>query len=134
MQEDHYFPWHFDGNDFTISILVQASQAGGEFQYVPDIRSPEAENFDQVQAILKGGDEEVHTLSLRPGDMQLFKGRFSLHRVTRVKGCKKRIIALPTYVVDPYTINRPERARQLYGRALPIHFEREAHRTDALTD
>jgi len=134
MGEGNYFPWHFDGNDFTVSILVEEPEKGGEFEYAPDIRNTEAENFDKVQAVLEGGREGVHTLPLRPGDMQLFKGRFSLHRVTKVKGRKKRIIALPTYVVDPYTVNRPERAKQFYGRALPIHFEREAHRSDKLTD
>ena len=134
MDENHYFPWHFDGNDFTVSILIQESDEGGLFEYVPNIRSAEDENFAAVNRVLHGGRDGVHALRLRSGDMQLFKGRFSMHRVTRVKGKKKRIIALPTYVVDPYTVNRPERAKQLYGRALPIHYEREAHRSDGLTD
>jgi len=29
MHEDHYFPWHFDGNEFTLSILVQKAEKGG---------------------------------------------------------------------------------------------------------
>lgn len=134
MADGHYFPWHFDGNDFTVSILIQSADEGGLFEYAPNIRSTENENFQAVNAILHGGREGVRTLRLRPGDMQLFKGRFSMHRVTRVKGKTRRIIALPTYVVDPYTVNRPERSKQLYGRALPIHYEREKHRSDGLTD
>ena len=26
MHKDHYFPWHFDGNEFTLSILVQKAE------------------------------------------------------------------------------------------------------------
>jgi len=26
MHTDHYFPWHFDGNEFTLSILVQKAE------------------------------------------------------------------------------------------------------------
>ena len=29
MHKDHYFPWHFDGNEFTLSILVQKAEKGG---------------------------------------------------------------------------------------------------------
>ena len=84
--------------------------------------------------ILNGFREDVQSLSLRPGDMQIFMGRYSIHRVTKVSGRRKRIIALPTYSTDPLTMNRPEHSKQIYGRALPIHYEREAHRIDTLTD
>jgi len=129
-----HFPWHFDGNEFTVSILVQEAEKGGQFQYSPDIRSTEHENFDEVAKILNGDHEKVISLELCPGDMQIFKGRFSMHRVTPVEGKKSRYIALPTYVRDPDTVNRPERAKQFYGRALDIHYEREANRPDNLVD
>ena len=29
MHIDQYFPWHFDGNEFTLSILVQKAEKGG---------------------------------------------------------------------------------------------------------
>lgn len=134
MRNGSFFPWHFDGNEFTISILVQEAEMGGVFEYAPDIRSPENENFDCVKRVLDGGRDCVHALDLRPGDLQIFKGRFSMHRVTPVTGGKPRIIALPTYVVDPFAVNRPEHSKQVYGRALPIHYERESCRPDALTD
>lgn len=78
--------------------------------------------------------EGVNQLDLRPGDMQIFKGRFSMHRVTKNAGKKRRVIALPTYVTDPYSVNRPAHSEHLYGRALPIHYERENYRVDRLTD
>lgn len=134
MDEGNYFPWHFDGNEFTVSILVQEPEKGGEFQYYPDLRTPEDENLEEVAKVLNGDYSNVHSLELRPGDMQIFKGRFSMHRVTPVEGKRSRYIALPTYMRDPDTVNRPEHAKQFYGRALPIHHEREANRPDGLLD
>ena len=134
MDPDNYFPWHFDGNEFTVSILVQESEAGGVFEYAADLRNPENENFEGVKEILEGGREGVNQLDLRPGDMQIFKGRFSMHRVTKITGNRRRVIALPTYVTDPYSVNRPAHSIHLYGRAEPIHYERENYRVDGLTD
>jgi hypothetical protein len=134
MQDGDYFPWHFDGNDFTVSILIQAAEAGGDFEYVPDIRSPNDERFDDVQAVLHGNRERVRVLSLKTGDLQLFKGRYSMHRVTKTQGATPRIIALPTYVTNPYLVNRPHHAKAFYGHAMPIHHERDIARVDNLTD
>ena len=134
METDHYFPWHFDGNEFTVSILVQKAEEGGVFEYVPDIRTPDSENFERVQAILQGGREGVHELDLLPGDLQLFKGRFSMHRVTRIVGPRTRYIALPTYVYDPWRMNRPHHAEVYYGRATELHKAREQVLVDGLVD
>lgn len=134
METDHYFPWHFDGNEFTVSILVQKAESGGVFEYVPDIREPNNENFERVQNILEGGRDGVCELDLVPGDLQLFKGRFSLHRVTRIVGPTTRYIALPTYVHDPWRMNRPHHAIQYYGRATELHYERELALVDGLVD
>ena len=134
MKEGHYFPWHFDGNEFTVSILIQEAEEGGLFEFVPDIRKPGDENLDSVKSILKGSRDRVRSLKLRPRDMQLFKGRYSLHRVTRVQGKIKRIIALPSYTTYPKMINRPEHSIQVYGKSLPIQYERENIRSDNLID
>jgi len=134
MRTGDYFPWHYDGNEFTVSILVQASEEGGDFEYVPNLRTPNAENFSDVQKVLQGDRERVRVLKLREGDLQLFKGRYSMHRVTPTTGPTTRIIALPTYVTNPYLVNRPHHAKAFYGRAEAIHHERELSRSDNLTD
>ena len=66
--------------------------------------------------------------------MQLFKGRYSLHRVTRVQGKINRIIALPIYTTHPGMMSRPEHSIQVYGELLPIQYERENIRSDNLID
>lgn len=134
MDKGHYFPWHFDGNNFTVSILVQAAESGGIFEYAPDLRSKGNEQFDSVKSVLDGDRQRVKELNLEVGDMQIFKGRYSLHRVTRIAGEHRRVIALPSYVTDPYGVNRPAHSEHLYGRAMPIHYEREEYCPDGLTD
>ncbi|MGH1543154.1 MAG: HalD/BesD family halogenase [Arenicella sp.] len=134
MDDGDYFPWHFDANNFTVSILVQESQSGGDFEYCQDIREPDNENFEAVKSILNGERDRVKTLTLKRGDMQIFKGRYSMHRVTKTYGPEPRIIALPTYVTNPYSVNRPQHSKILYGRVMPIHEERNLARMDKLMD
>ncbi|NNC98696.1 MAG: hypothetical protein HKN85_00800 [Gammaproteobacteria bacterium] len=134
MVDGDYFPWHFDGNDFTVSILVQESDEGGVFEYCPHVRSAHNENFDRVKAVLSGDRSEVKVLPLKHGDLQLFKGRYSMHRVTTTRGPNPRLIALPSYVTNPYLVNRAHHSEVLYGRSLPIHHQRNLQRLDDLTD
>ena len=57
-----------------------------------------------------------------------------MHRVTKIEGKSSRYIALPCYVKDPLKINKPEHSKQVYGKALPIHFKRENIQGDGLID
>ena len=41
---------------------------------------------------LKGDRKKVKSLDLKPGDLQIFKGRFSMHRVTKIEGKMSRYI------------------------------------------
>jgi hypothetical protein len=41
MDEGGRQQWHCDTNEVAITLLLQAPEAGGEFEYVPLIRSPE---------------------------------------------------------------------------------------------
>ena len=42
------FNWHFDTNEFTITLLLQAADSGGIFEYIPNLRKPDDECFDEV--------------------------------------------------------------------------------------
>ena len=131
------FTWHFDTNDFAVTVLVQPADEGGLFEYVPQIRSADDEGFDAIAAVLAGGRVGVRTLELRPGDLQIFRGRYSLHRVTRVgAGSRPRHAAIFAYTLEPGVIGRVERTRQLFGRVLEEHEEAERRRvrSDALLD
>ncbi len=136
------FAWHFDTNDFAVTVLVDEAREGGAFQYVPGIRNASDEGFDRIKRVLGAGEgagdlDEVHTLDLRPGDLQIFRGRHSLHRVQRVASdSSPRHAAIFAYTEHPGVIGRVERTRQLFGRILPEHeaAERARIRSDELID
>lgn len=130
-------PWHFDTNEFAVSLLTQQPAAGGVFEYCPDIRSEHAENFAEVRAVLAGdGGQLIRRLVLRPGDLQLFRGRYSMHRVSPVQGGLARHSAIFAYSERPGVIGNVARTRQLFGRVLPEHLSAEglSVRVDRLLD
>jgi hypothetical protein len=128
------FPWHFDTNNFTVTLAIQNAESGGNFEYSPHLRTPTDENYSGVEAVLDGDSTLIRTLHLEPGDLQIFKGRYSLHRVTPLSGLKPRYVGIFSFVEEPGMVGSPERTRQLYGRVLPIHIERAGLRRDALVD
>lgn len=128
-------PWHFDLNEFTVSLLTQAPTDGGVFDYCPNIRTPRQENFADVRAVLTGhGEHLIRRLSLRPGDIQLFRGRFALHQVSAVQGDTARHTAIFAYTGQPGVVGGAARTMQLFGRVLPVHQAGDAVRGDRLLD
>lgn len=131
--EGNGFPWHFDTNNFTVTLAIQNADGGGAFEYAPGIRKG-SENFSEVGCVLDGTSDLIKVLELEPGDLQLFRGRYSLHRVTPLIGATPRYVAIVSYVEQPDMVGSPERTEQLYGRTLPIHWERAGKRKDAYID
>ncbi|MFD5429566.1 arpA protein [Streptomyces sp. NPDC127084] len=131
-------PWHFDTNEFTVSMLTRGAQSGGDFEYCPNIRTPRDERFGDVRDVINGeGKRLIRRLPLHPGDLQLFKGRYSLHRVSPVRGEYARHSAIFAYSERPGVIGSVARTRQLFGRVLPEHLaaaEGRAVRGDRLLD
>ena len=127
------FPWHFDTNNFTVTLAIQNAEVGGAFEYAPNIRVG-GENFSEVRKVLDGTSDNVSTLDLEPGDLQIFRGRNSLHRVAPLTGTTPRYVAIFSYVEEENMVATPERCKQLYGRALPIHYERAGLRADEFID
>jgi len=134
MKPEGVLPWHFDSCEFTLSLMIQKPENGGIFEYCPNIREPGNEKFDEVKKVLDGDRTRVRQLKLEQGDLQIFKGRFTLHRVTKVEGQKSRYMCIPAYVLDPWRVNTPEHSKAIYGKILPIHIERNQTRSDGLTD
>ena len=131
--EGNGFPWHFDTNNYTVTLAIQNAAEGGEFEYAPMIRQKD-ENFTEVSKVLKGKSQMVKSIVLQPGDLQLFKGRYSLHRVAPLKGTVPRYVAILSYVEEENMVGSVERTKQLYGRVLPIHYERAGQRADNFID
>ncbi|MGD9990149.1 HalD/BesD family halogenase [Pseudonocardia sp.] len=128
-------PWHFDTNEFTVSMVTREPEAGGVFEYCPGIRSADDENLTAVTAVLDGeGGDLVRRLPLRVGDLQIFAGRYSLHRVTAVGGAHARHSAILAYSARPGVVGAVTRTRQLFGRVTPAHTDADRVRVDSLMD
>ena len=133
-EEGNGFPWHFDTNNYTVTLAIQNAEHGGEFEFSPNLRTSTDENYDGVGKVLDGDQSLIHSLHLEPGDLQIFKGRYSLHRVTPLSGPTMRYVAIFSFTEMEGVVGSPERTKQLYGRVLPIHLERAGMRGDALVD
>ena len=133
---EEQFNWHFDTNEFTITMLLQAAESGGEFEYAPDLRSPQDERYDAVGRVLDGDRSTVRRLSLNPGDLQIFLGRYALHRVTPVAGRRERLLLIMSFTEQPGVIGSIERVRKLYGKVTQVHHDGASGRvrSDALID
>ncbi len=93
--------WHFDSGPMVTTLLLQAPESGGVFEYVPALRSDESENFEQVQQVLDGASDRVKRLKLEAGTLSLFRGHYSMHRVTEVTGSRTRIQAILGFSTTP---------------------------------
>ncbi len=116
-REGEALNWHFDRSEFTTTLLLQAPDAGGEFQYRSDLRTDTDPNYEGVARVLEGRDNEVKTLKLSPGTLNVFKGKNTLHRVTPVKGPRARFIAVYSFYERPGVTFTKEEQLGFYGRA-----------------
>ena len=97
MAQDDQLGWHFDGCELVASVLLRSAEFGGDFEYIPSARSDKDENFPYVESILSGDDKQRLSVNFQPGDMVLFRGRNSLHRVTPILGGTTRLMALMSF-------------------------------------
>jgi hypothetical protein len=108
--------WHFDGADFVVTLLLQAPESGGTFEFAPMLRSEDDRNDAGVRALLSGEREGIRTMSGEPGTLALFRGHWSPHRVTPVEGSRVRVNAVLSYARAPGHRLGDETYRLFYGR------------------
>jgi hypothetical protein len=108
--------WHFDNSDFAITLQLQAAESGGAFEYVPNIRTADEQGFSEVSQVLDGNHPGVRTLSIRPGTLVIFRGRYSVHRVTPIEGQTSRMMAILSYDSSPGVMMTETTRRRFYGR------------------
>ena len=117
MYEGDTHGWHFDLNDFVVSILLQAPEAGGTFDFAPNIRDDGDENYSGVAAAMDGHSQAVRSVKVEAGTLLLFCGRRALHRVPPVTGTTPRVIALFSYDRNPGTRYTSEIYTRAVGRS-----------------
>lgn len=116
MKHDDYLRWHFDHSDFVVAIPIQSAAEGGVYEYVYNIRSAEDERFDDVKKVLLGDRSNVQILQTPPGSLVLFEGRYTIHRVTPIKGPVTRIMGLLGYADRPGVTSTEYLRKIRYGR------------------
>ncbi|KAL3794765.1 hypothetical protein HJC23_012775 [Cyclotella cryptica] len=113
--------WHFDRSEFSISLILQPAEEGGMFQFVPNSREM-VEGWSEMPLDMNDFTASLGTSQrsklmvlqepeLASGDLYLFRGQKSLHRVSEVvKG--KRINVILTFntetdvVLNKYTLKK----------------------------
>lgn len=108
--------WHFDRSEFTTTLLLQAPENGGQFEYRSDLRSDDDPNYDGVARLLQGQDSAVKQIALTPGTLNVFRGKNTAHRVTPVAGDAARVIAVFSFYDRPGVTFSDEERLGFYGR------------------
>jgi len=127
------FNWHFDTNEFTITMLLKSATSGGIFEYVPNLRSQHDECYAEVGKVLNGDRRRVKSLELNAGDLQFFLGRYSLHQVTENTGGNNRLLLIMSFTEKPGMIGSMARVKNLYGKVTDAHHN-SSIRADDLAD
>lgn len=116
-QEGETLNWHFDRSEFSTTLLLQAPEGGGEFEYRTNLRTDNDPNYDGVEKLLLGQDPLKNSIDVKPGTLNVFRGKNTPHRVTKIKGKKERIIAVYSYYDRPDVEFSSEEQIGFYGRA-----------------
>lgn len=120
--------WHYDLSDFVITMLLQKPEVGGEFEFAPFIRGeiiPDVvggrdgrvwdERYNDVAKLFAGTWADSRLLDLEPGDLVMFNGLRSMHRVRAVHGPTNRMIAVMSYDTKPGFSSTDAINARLYG-------------------
>ncbi|MBS9718993.1 2OG-Fe(II) oxygenase [Pseudohalocynthiibacter aestuariivivens] len=110
--------WHYDStNAFTMTLMLQAAEAGGDFEMAPNTRvKPGDEDIPYMREVLTGQSDQVKSVGRAPGELTIFRGCNSLHRVSPVKGPRDRLMAVFVYETMSGIKGDPEVNMTVYGR------------------
>jgi hypothetical protein len=120
MVEGDVLDWHFDQTDFVVSLAIQSSDEGGNFENAANLRATDDERYDEVLRVLGGDHADVTVEPMTPGTLMLFEGRRSLHRVSPIHGTTPRYVALLGYDTKPDTMSSELLKQIRYGRSEPL--------------
>jgi len=109
--------WHFDRSQFTVTLLLQMPESGGEFEYRRNLRAEGEPNYDGVARLLAGEDPEVRSVALSAGTLNVFAGRNTAHRAAPTLGVRDRIVAVMSFVEQPDVMFSAAERVGFYGRA-----------------
>ena len=116
-QKSQQLGWHFDKASFAITLMIQSSDKGGEFEYVSKGRNFSKNYIDKsyIKDIL---DRKIlpQKADVDAGTLILFYGRNYLHRVTPVESEKPRILVTLNYNEEESTMLSENARLTFFGR------------------
>jgi len=116
-QKGQQLGWHFDNASFAITLMIQSSTLGGDFEYITEGRDSNNNYIDKhlITNVIEGNNK-AKKLNVKDGTLILFYGRNYLHRVTPVKSDTSRILITLNYNEED-NIELSENARlTFFGR------------------
>ena len=116
-QKGQQLGWHFDNASFAITLMIQSSTKGGEFEYITEGRDSNSDYIDKsLLSNVIEGKTKPNLLDVSQGTLILFYGRNYLHRVTPVQSETPRILITLNYNEEDH-IKLSENARlTFFGR------------------
>lgn len=125
--------WHFDEAEFTVTLSLQQSDQGGEFEFTPPLRRHQhdlaapavARILNERSPYRVAADYDsgsvtplVTAAPFVPGTLQIFAGRYSLHHVKRISqgASRERLAAVLCFATEPGVVNSPSCQRMFWGR------------------
>lgn len=108
--------WHFDSsNAFTMTLMLQAPESGGHFEMAPNTRSDNDPNYAGVAKLLLGDESGVVRISRAQGELVIFRGCNSAHRVTPIVGNRLRLMCVMVYETEPGVVGDAVVNQTVYG-------------------
>jgi len=108
--------WHFDShNAFTMTLMLQAPESGGHFEIAPNTRSDTDPNYAGVAKLLLGDESNTVRVARDEGELVIFRGCNSAHRVTPNEGSRLRLMGVMVYETEAGVIGDPVVNETVYG-------------------
>ena len=109
--------WHFDNASFAVTLMVQAPEQGGAFEYRERVRHKEAgePGYADTEGVINGSLPRK-TLGMGDGALVLFRGRNSLHRVAPVTSERSRILVTLNFNTEPDVLLSELARMTFFGR------------------
>ena len=139
---NYHHSFHFDESEFSVTLMLQPAEdrTSGLFQYTNPLRqSSDDLALEQTAKALEMFDPEgldgkklsectaaqpndddnpvLHTLDFQPGTLLVIAGSKSLHRVTKIRGTKSRLVAVLTFASRPGFCNSAAVQKMFWGRS-----------------
>lgn len=112
--------WHFDESHWSTTVLLQEAETGGDFQYTKPFRNEEDEKqtYDIASKVVAGDEDHVKTLEFKPGTLNIFQGRRSLHSVTPCSGPVSRLLGVLHFSQREGVRNSPGVQELFWGKVV----------------